>query len=87
MMPGYSLGRNQVSIWTLEGRIKRRYTKPDHFPAVPTIKQTDLAYRDGAFRLYATVETLDGEPTKPTEYPGVDLGVVTIATTSDGGVF
>lgn len=82
-----SLGRNRVSIWTLEGRIKLRYAKPDYFPAVATVKQTDLVYRDGAFWLYATVETPDVEPVEPTEYLGVDLGVVKIATTSDGATF
>jgi len=82
-----SIGRNRVSIWTLDGRIKLRYSKPDHFPAVATVKQTDLVYRDGAFWLYATVETPDVEPTEPTGYLGVDLGVVNIATTSDGAIF
>jgi len=82
-----SLGRNRVSIWTLDGRIHLRYSKPDHFPAVATVKQTDLVYRDGAFWLYATVETPDVEPAEPTEYLGVDLGVVNIATTSEGEVF
>ena len=82
-----SLGRNRVSIWTLDGRIHLRYSRPDHFPAVATVKQTDLVYRDGAFWLYATVETPDAECAESTEYLGVDLGVVNIATTSDGAVF
>jgi len=82
-----SIGRNRVSIWTLDGRINLRYSKPAYFPAVATVKQTDLVYRDGAFWLYATVETPDGEPADPSEYLGVDLGVVTIATTSDGTIF
>ena len=79
-----SIGRSRVSIWTLDGRINLRYSKPAYFPAVATVKQTDLVYRDGAFWLYATVETPDVEPAEPSEYIGVDLGVVTIATTSDG---
>ncbi len=82
-----SLGRNRVSIWTLDGRINLRYSRPDRFPAVATVKQTDLVYRDGAFWLYATVEIPDVEPTEPSEYIGVDLGVVKIATTSDGAIF
>jgi len=40
-----SLGRHRVSIWTLEGRIKLRYSKPDYFPAVVTVKQTDSSTR------------------------------------------
>ena len=82
-----SIGRNRVSIWTLGGRIKLRYSRPNHFPAVTTVKQTDLVYRNGAFWLYATVETPDAEPAEPTEYLGVDLGVVNIATTSDGTTY
>ena len=82
-----SLGRNRASIWTLDGRIHLRYSRPDHFPAVAAVKQTDLVYRDGAFWLYATVETPDAETSEPAEYLGVDLGVVNIATTSDGAIF
>ena len=43
-----SIGRNRVSIWTLEGRIKLRYIKPDYFPVVATVKQTDLVYQGGS---------------------------------------
>ncbi|MDK2990545.1 MAG: putative transposase [Methanoculleus sp.] len=68
-----SIGWNRVSIWTLDGRIKLRYSKPDHFPAVATVKQTDLVYRGGAFWLYATVETPDVEPTEPTGYLGISI--------------
>lgn len=82
-----SLGKNRASIWTLDGRIKLRYSRPDYFPPVAAVKQTDLVYRDGAFWLYATVETPDPEVPKPTEYLGIDLGVVNIATTSDGTIY
>jgi len=82
-----SLGQHRVSIWTLEGRIKLRYSKPDHFPAVATVKQTDLIYQGGSFWLYATIETPDIEPVDPSGFLGVDLGVVNIATTSDGEIF
>jgi len=82
-----SLGQNRVSIWTLAGRIKLRYAKPAYFPPVEIIKQTDLVYRGGSFWLYVTVEIPDVKPVNPQEYLGVDLGVVTIATTSDGVVY
>ena len=29
-----SIGQNRVSIWTLDGRIHLRYSKPDHFPEI-----------------------------------------------------
>ncbi|MDI6875619.1 MAG: hypothetical protein QMC96_02460 [Methanomicrobiales archaeon] len=82
-----SIGQNRVSIRTLDGRIRLRYSKPKHFPAVATVKPTGLVYRDGAFWLYAAVETPDVEPAEATESLGIDLGVVTIATTSDGATF
>ena len=71
----------------MQGRIKLRYIKPDYFPAVATVKQTDLVYQGGSFWLYATIETPDIEPADPSGFLGVDLGVVKIATTSDGEVF
>ena len=43
--------------------------------------------REEAFRLYATIETPDIEPADPSGFLGVDLGVVKIATTSDGEIF
>ncbi|WP_342686246.1 hypothetical protein [Methanoculleus sp. UBA291] len=59
-----------MSVWTLDGRLKLRYTRPQYFPAVATVKQTDLVYRDGAFWLYATVETPDVEPPTPPSISG-----------------
>ena len=48
--------------------------------------QVDLVYRDGKFYLYATVEMPEYAPIKPTEFLGVDLGIVNIAADSDGTV-
>ena len=47
--------------------------------------ETDLIYRDGSFYLAASVDTVP-EPlnTAPAGFIGVDLGIVNIATTSDG---
>ena len=78
-----------VSIWTAHGRFKgvrvpaaRRdlallRTRP--------IGETDLIYRDGKWLLYATVEAPQATATNPVNgFVGVDLGIVNIATTSDG---
>ena len=48
--------------------------------------ETDLIYRDGKWFLYATVKALTGRTAiNPVNgFVGVDLGIVNIATTSDG---
>lgn len=49
--------------------------------------QVDLVVRKGRFYLHATVDIPEGAPIDVTEFLGVDLGVVNIATTSDGEIF
>jgi IS605 OrfB family transposase len=46
--------------------------------------QVDLVYRQGQWYLYATIVLPDPTPIEPTDFLGVDLGVVNLATTSDG---
>jgi len=82
-----SIGRDRVSIWTLAGRIKLRYAKPAYFPPVEVVKQTDLVYRHCAFWLYVTIEIPDRRVDEPQKFLGVDLGIVNIATTSDGTTY
>ena len=53
----------------------------------PQKGESDLALVDGAFYLLATCEVETPEPIEYTEALGVDLGVVNIATDSDGEVF
>lgn len=48
--------------------------------------QVDLVLRDGQFYLYATIDLPEGAPIEVTDFLGVDLGVVNIATTSDGAL-
>ena len=49
--------------------------------------QVDLLIRAGQFYLYATIDMPDGAPIEPSDFLGVDLGVVNLATTSDGETF
>lgn len=79
---------NSISILTLNGRI----TVPVLYSGrwrnalgVTIRKQVDLIYRDGNFYL-AVVVDVPNEPIKfiPTEWLGVDLGIVNIAADSDG---
>lgn len=81
-------GRDAVSILTLEGRIlvpvvyKGRWlSKPD----ADVRGQCNLLYRGGAFYLVVVIDV--PEPPagpEPDEWIGVDLGIVNIATDSDG---
>jgi predicted transposase len=45
--------------------------------------QADLLYRNGTFYLACTVDAPEPRPDRTSEYLGVDLGIVNIATTSD----
>ncbi|MEU5941610.1 transposase [Micromonospora sp. NPDC047548] len=79
-----------VSIWTIDGRLKGvAYTGlPDQLKAVAELPvgESDLVHRDGMWFLYATVEGAEADPVDPQGFLGVDLGVVNIATDSDGRV-
>jgi IS605 OrfB family transposase len=49
------------------------------------IGETDLVFRDGKWFLYATIEATEALLTDPVNgFLGVDMGIVNIATTSDG---
>jgi IS605 OrfB family transposase len=78
-----------VSIWTTAGRCKgvRVLAAPQDLVLLRTrsIRETDLICRDGKWFLYATVEAPEGPLHQPVNgFLGVDMGIVNIATTSDG---
>ncbi len=79
--------QHTVSIWTVAGRLKGvRFTLGEHQEALLAHRkgESDLLCRDGKWYLHATCEVSEGEPTCPSGWLGVDLGIVNIATTSDG---
>jgi putative transposase len=49
--------------------------------------QVDLVYRENTFYLYATIDVPEDTPIAPTRFLGVDLGIVNIATDSDGNSY
>ena len=78
-----------VSIWTTYGRLKgvRVLAASRDLALLRTrrIAETDLIYRDRKWFLYATVEAPQSPTVNPVNgFVGVDLGIVNIATTSDG---
>jgi IS605 OrfB family transposase len=80
-------GLDKVSLWTLPGRmilplVYGEY-QSERFDRMKG--QVDLVYRGGKFFLFATVDMPENAPIAPTDFLGVDLGIVNIATDSDGG--
>ncbi|EFL17689.1 RNA-guided endonuclease TnpB family protein [Streptomyces sp. C] len=78
-----------VSIWTLGGRLKGlAFTGgPEQLITLERYRkgESDLLHRDGVWFLLATCEIPEAEPNaNPVDFLGVDLGIVNIATTSDG---
>jgi putative transposase len=78
-----------LSIWTTKGRLKgvRVLAAPHDLVTLRTRKvgETDLIRRDGKWFLYATVDVPESPLQPPVHgFLGVDLGIVNIATSSDG---
>jgi IS605 OrfB family transposase len=80
-------GPDRVSLLTLEGRVKVAFVVGGYDARRQELSrgQSDLVYRDGKWFLFVTVEVPDGAPIDPTDFIGIDLGIVNIATDSDGG--
>ncbi len=81
-------GLERVSLWTLEGRKVLPYVYGAYqAERLGRLKgQVDLVYRDGRFYLYATADVPEDAPVEPTDFLGVDLGIVNLATDSDGNI-
>jgi len=77
-----------VSIWTTAGRMKdiQFAGSPDQLTTLREHRkgESDLVYRDGKWFLIATCDIPVPEAFEPVGWLGVDLGIVNIATTSDG---
>jgi IS605 OrfB family transposase len=82
-------GLSHVSIWTIEKRQKVAMVLGDYQKArVDRIKgQADLILVKGVFFLLATLDLPEPPTTSPQKFLGVDLGIINIATTSEGEQF
>jgi IS605 OrfB family transposase len=80
-------GLDKVSLWTLSGRMVLPIAYGEYQgQRFGRIKgQVDLVYRGGRFFLFATVELPDEAPIEIKDFLGIDLGIVNLATDSDGG--
>ncbi|MFI9745371.1 RNA-guided endonuclease InsQ/TnpB family protein [Streptomyces sp. NPDC052494] len=85
----WNLDARTVSIWTVAGRIKGiPFVCSDEALRLLALRkgESDLVMRDGMFFLIATVDLPEPKISEPTGWLGVDLGIVNIATTSDGEI-
>lgn len=83
-------GADRVSLLTLEGRVIVPFVLGKyHEPRFQLRKgQADLVLReDGKWFLLVTVDVPDGTPMPTTDFLGVDLGIVNLATDSDGNAY
>lgn len=78
-----------VSIWTTGGRQRISFVCGDYQRDLLQFDrgETDLVLRKGKFYLFVTVTLPDTEEHKAVDWLGVDVGIVNIATTSDGENF
>ena len=82
-------GLTHVSLMTLGGRqvIPVRFGAYQESRLSRVKGQADLVYREGRFFLYATVEMPTPPPIEPVGVLGVDLGIVELATDSEGNSY
>ena len=82
----WKMAQSIVSIWTLDGRIKVPFVCGDHQRKLLEGQrgEADLMLIDGAFYLSATCEVEQAALVDVADYLGVDIGIVQIATDSDG---
>ncbi|MFD3537564.1 RNA-guided endonuclease InsQ/TnpB family protein [Streptomyces sp. NPDC058661] len=85
----WNLDRRTVSLWTVAGRIKHIpfVCPPEAMKLLASRRgESDLVMREGMFFLIATIDITEPPVSEPDGFLGVDLGIVNIATTSDGEI-
>ncbi|MDI9549298.1 MAG: transposase [Chloroflexota bacterium] len=85
----WMLDKSEVSIWTMTGRKKMPFVCGERQrQMLETLQgEADLVYRNGEWYLHQPCNILEDDGFDPDEWLGVDLGIVNIATTSDGATF
>ena len=83
-------GQDRVSILTLAGRATVPVVYQGRWLATSGATrraQADLIYRDGMFFLAVVIDVPESKSPEPDEWLGVDLGIVNLATGSDGAAY
>jgi IS605 OrfB family transposase len=83
---------DQVSLYTLSGRVVGQLNLGDFqrrtlYDRSWKIGAAELVRRDGVWYLHITQTKADPAPDEPRGYLGVDLGIVNLATDSDGTTY
>lgn len=78
---------NIVSLWCIGGRQKINFVchNPDYIPYIKG--EADLVYKKGKFYLFQTVDVPEEDIEDVEAFLGIDLGLVSIATLSNGKEF
>lgn len=81
--------KSQVSIWTVTGRQKIPYTTNTHNARLLAYQkgESDLALVKGKYFLLLTCDIPDESTDEFEDVLGIDLGIIQIATDSDGQTF
>lgn len=85
----YWIDDQTVSIWTVDGRAKMSFVCGSRQKELLQMRkgESDLVLIDGSFYLFAVCDVDEGKPDDVQDVMGIDLGIVAIATTSDGESF
>ncbi len=82
-----SYKQDSVSIWSVDGRLNIHFVCHNK-KLLPYIKgEADLVHKKGKFFLFQTVEVPEEDVKDIEGFIGVDFGIVSLATTSDGECF
>lgn len=81
--------KNEVSIWTLDGRLRIAFVCGKRERKLLECRQgeSDLVYRKGKWFLFTSVNVIEPPTNTPEGFLGVDLGIARIATDSEGQSF
>lgn len=82
----WKLDKNEVSIWTVDGRQKIGFFAHDRAKELLSGDrgESDLCLIDGEFYLFTSCEVDEPTPKDVDDFLGVDLGIKNIASDSDG---
>lgn len=85
----WHLDKSEINIWTMDGRQRMPFVCGERQrEMIETLQgEADLVYRNGEFYLHQPCNILEDDGFDPDAWLGVDMGIVNIATTSDGATF
>ena len=85
----YNITKKEVSIWTIDGRKKIKFAAGKRQMELLSEQrgESDLCLIKGEFYLFAVCDVETPDPIDIVDILGVDMGIVNLATDSDGDSF